>query len=261
MSCPPKGEPHRCYRSKKRKCVSTNPWIQWLIINQGKGWTIREFSAKYKARPPRYKSYEFKCNANKALGTSHDLSLNHIHDPTEFYSEQKYIKPLTLYNARRAKITKEFKLPVVITVAVVKRVMTLVDKYYFDGSLLKEFAERGITVTYKLSDERNNSSMITQTNFKNNKVDNIVFKINKTHWVEGNNPKRVDGIVAPNRKTALVLTCEHELLHAIINVFDSKSAVRPVHHGPMFTLLNNRIFGHSESVYTYQKDFCDVEVD
>jgi len=134
--------------------------------------------------------------------------------------------------------------------------MKTLDNFYFGNTLLADMKKRlSKPISYLIVDNPGtNAAMKTVSEFKDGQTTSIQFILNIAQFgIRGQ--RRIDGILVTNTLEALVVTCEHELCHAIIEVYHMPGT----HHGEVFRKINNRLFGHSENVYTYT-DESPIEV-
>lgn len=291
IECPPDfpDQQHKCqYFTGRDKCRKVNTWVEWLVLEGGQGKTRAQLSDDYKNRSDTYYNYQYFCKSVKARGKAHELDIQKIGNPVEYYLSQPPIKPLRLYHARRRAIVKYLrKRPrnfrnnfsvKTFTSQKLKTVVNAIDKFYFNGTLLDamkaELERRHLNwnsvieepvIQYKIQDDKTESSALWvepwMVTYKVNgkKVDelwrfNIYFNKHTWRWEnEIDRIKTIDSIRVNTKLEALVVAVEHELAHAIVGVYKWQGYGNSRGHGEVFRLLNNRLFGHSDRIYTYSR--------
>lgn len=282
IECPPDfaDQKHKClYFTGKDKCRKVNTWVEWLALEGGQGKTRAELSNEYKNRTNTY-NYRYFCKAAKARGRAHELDIQKIGNPVDYYVNQDEIKPLRLYRARRRAILKylrkrprNFKNNFsagIFTPQKLETVVKAVDKFYFNGTLLDDMEEQMRktrnkwnlracpTIRYIVVDEPDSVDSMWviwyhHTGDVNKETTCVEIFLNKHVW-RTQDIYQIDNIPAQTRLEALVITTEHELAHAIVAVYKKQGAGDSGGHGEIFRLLNNRLFGHSTLAYEYSSD-------
>lgn len=262
IECPPdNGDQTKCLVSGNR-CKKVNTWVEWLVMNGGKGLSRQQLREGYQNRSARY-TYNYFCRHAKARGKSNELELAKIGNPVIYYTSQPQIRPLSLFWSRRNKIIKILKNDYhfeddvswsTFTASDLEHVIETIDDFYFNGTLLPDMRTRSDIQFFTARRPSSRTGMwVSHPGTMNH------FYINLARW-ERAAPVRVDGIKVNTPLEALVVMAEHELCHAIINVYHPQGPGNSGHHGVVFRQLLNRLFGHSESKYTYRTDDSDVIV-
>jgi hypothetical protein len=257
-----------CQLKRGGGCRKANPWVEWLVLQGGQGKSRREITAGYHARPARYNSAYF-CKAAKARGTSHELEIEKIGNPVEYYTSQPSITPLKLYNSRRRKIAKDLRRvgftnnfdPDSITADDIEEVVRTIDRYYFNGTLIEDMNEyMNLPLTFNVIDDAKEIGAMAAKMYDDihDNLNTIEMVFNAAQWER--KKVRVDGIKTQHKLDELILACEHELTHAIEEVYKPQGVGDSEGHGLVFRVLLNRLFGHSENIHTYI-DFDDEHVE
>lgn len=141
-----------------------------------------------------------------------------------------------------------------ISCAMLEQVGRAIDRFFFGNELHRKFRRLcGKDLGYKVIDYCSyDKSWIAFFS------DDNVIHYNTSKWskcIDPGNPIECEGIVCTSRLEVLVHTIGHELVHALLfHLFpkiDKASAAYHANqrHGPVFQLLNKKLFGHSVDSY------------
>lgn len=279
IECPPDfpDQKHKCqYFTGKDKCRAVNSWVEWLALEGGQGKTRAQLSNDYKNRSDKYYNYQYFCNAVKARGKAHELDIQKIGNPVEYYVNMDEIKPLRLYNARRRAIIKylrkrprnfrDYFSVETFTCQKLETVIKAIDKFYFNGTLLDDITmkiertrnrwhlSKQPAIRYKVVDETDTTDTMWVDPYEVGdsvkEISRLDIIFNKHAWRE-ETITRIDNVPVKTRLEALVVTSEHELTHVIVDVYKPQEDGDSQGHGEIFRLLNNRLFGHGKLKYQY----------
>lgn len=252
-----KGASRTCLLRGSNQCRKPNQWNEFQSMNRGK--TRAAMSGKYasekKKAQSRFLNETRICESVRARGKQHELSITKIGNPVDFYIKQPEVKTLKLFNARRFKIEKDIKslrsnfASSRLTQAAIREVFNAIDKHYFAGSVLST-----IPMAYEIVDDQKSpaSAWVTPLN-------PLKLTVNQAKW--GNRyPKIVDSILCKSKLRSLLVTLEHEFLHMLMHKYKPQGPGEHAGHGLVFRALNNRIFGHSQDVYTYVMDIDIIDL-
>ncbi|KAG2502165.1 hypothetical protein HYH03_000652 [Edaphochlamys debaryana] len=127
--------------------------------------------------------------------------------------------------------------------------LALIERTFLGGLLSDRVRDaKRPPLTIKLGVDRNDPySWLSGLN-----DDNIIF-VNKNRWrdeISDGNPMNFEGAICRSKLEALAHALGHELVHALVlNFFPAMDARCEAYtaddkHGPVFMLLNKRLFGH-----------------
>jgi hypothetical protein len=159
---------------------------------------------------------------------------------------------------RETHLRKNFR-PQSLTSVKIRSIYACIDRHCFDGRLF-DFIVNKIKMRISVRSSKHfhqrdpNHGVAAVT--RKMSADYAKITVFQPVWKHPYVPKRLDGVnVEDNKLYALIVTLQHELIHALI--FYCNEHYEAEHHGPKFLKLNSFLFGHSKTVFQYSRQIND----
>ena len=259
---------------KRRKCGKPNRWIEHMVHYGGLGLTRAEISDRYHRKIP---SDKLSCRRARNRATDWRVNAALVAPSVWDYLEipgnrlsgninmkvlrRKVVKDMTKRNNTQ-RLSVNFG-PGALTAARVKRLVKIIDKHFWKGTLVRTINRRMVgTATLKFEVvDRPEEAWEAINEFKmsdDNKLRMSTIKVNRAHFLVSGS-RRSSGIQALNKLDALSIALQHELMHVLVNSgsYAKSSEQGQGGHGLVWRRAWHNFHGGSLHTYTYD-DYPEI---